>query len=84
MRSALSNKKPRLSFSASTDNVGVVGYNVYRSTNGTLGALYTQIAASPWVDAAAKKGVKYTYAVRARDAAGNLSDATALKSITSN
>ncbi len=80
----LSNNKPRLSFNASTDNVGVVGYNIYRSTNGTLGALYAQIAASPWVDTTASKGVKYTYAVRARDGAGNLSDATPLKTITSN
>jgi hypothetical protein len=79
---ALSNKKPKLSFNASSDNVGVVGYNVYRSTNGSLGSLYMQIAGAPWVDTAAQQGVKYTYAVRARDAAGYLSSATALKSIT--
>ena len=80
----LSNGKPTLTFNASTDNVGVVGYNVYRSTNGGMGSLYTQIAGSPWVDTSAEKGVTYTYAVRARDAAGYLSAATALKSITSN
>ncbi len=81
---ALSGKKPQLTFKASTDNEGVAGYNVYRSSNGTLGALYAQIAGSPWVDSAAKKNTTYTYAVRARDAAGNLSTATALKSIKSN
>ena len=80
---ALSNLKPKLTFNASTDNVGVVGYNVYRSTNGSLGSLYAQIAGSGWVDAAANAGVNYTYAVRARDAAGYLSAATALKSIVS-
>jgi hypothetical protein len=79
----LSNKKPKLTFNASSDNVGVVGYNVYRSINGSMGSLYAQIAGSPWVDTAALNGVKYTYAVRARDAAGYLSSATALKSITS-
>ena len=80
---ALSNQKPRLSFNASSDNVGVVGYNVYRSTDGSMGSLYVQILGSPWVDTAAQKDVRYTYAVRARDAAGYLSSATALKSITS-
>lgn len=77
----LSSGEPKLTFSESTDNVGVVGYNVYRSTNGTLGPLFAQIAGSPWVDAGAQAGVTYTYAVRARDAAGYRSAATALKSI---
>ncbi len=80
---ALSNTKPKLTFSGSSDNVGVVGYNVYRSTNGKLGPLHAQISGSPWSDVAAQKGVRYTYAVRARDAAGYLSSATALKTITS-
>jgi len=79
---ALSSDDPRLTFSSSTDNVGVVGYNVYRSTNGTLGPLFAQIDGYPWVDAAAQSGVRYTYAVRARDAAGYLSNATPLRSIT--
>jgi hypothetical protein len=73
---------PKLTFNPSTDNVGVVGYNVYRSTNGTMGPLYADIAGSPWTDTSAQAGVTYTYAVRARDAAGYLSTATALKSIT--
>jgi hypothetical protein len=72
---------PKLTFTASTDNVGVVGYNVYRSTNGKLGPLFTQISGSPWVDSSAQAGVTYTYAVRARDAAGYLSKATSLKTI---
>lgn len=77
----LSGGNPKLTFSASSDNVGVVGYNVYRSTNGTLGPLFANIAGSPWTDHSAQAGVTYTYAVRARDAAGYLSAATALKSI---
>jgi hypothetical protein len=78
----LADGDPKLAFTASTDNVGVVGYNVYRSTNGALGPLFAQISGSPWVDISAQTGVTYTYAVRARDAAGYLSIATALKSIT--
>ncbi len=78
----LSAGDPSLSIHASTDNVGVVGYDVYRSTNGTLGPLFAQIADSPWVDTSAQAGFTYTYAVRARDASGYLSTATALKSVT--
>ncbi len=73
---------PQLNFTASTDNVGVVGYNVYRSRDGSLGPLFAKIAGPGWVDTSARAGVRYTYAVRARDAAGYLSNATALKSIT--
>ena len=78
----LVNKDPQLNFTRSTDNVGVVGYNVYRSTNGTLGPLFQQIAGPGWIDTSAQQGVRYTYAVRARDAAGYLSHATPLRTIT--
>jgi chitodextrinase len=78
----LANGDPRLNWTASTDNVGVVGYNIYRSTNGALGPLFAQTPAAPWVDTSAVAGVRYTYAVRARDAAGHLSPATALKTVT--
>ncbi len=79
----ITSKKPQLNFTRSTDNVAVVGYNVYRSTNGSMGSLYTQIGGPAWIDSSAQKGKKYTYAVRARDAAGYLSNATSLKTITS-
>jgi hypothetical protein len=46
-----------------------------------MGPLFAEIAGSPWVDTSAQAGTTYTYAVRARDAAGYLSAATALKSI---
>ncbi len=78
----LANGDPRLNWTASTDNVGVVGYNIYRSTNGALGPLFAQAPAAPWVDTSAVAGVRYTYAVKARDAAGHLSAATALKTVT--
>jgi hypothetical protein len=74
--------KPRLSFEPSTDNVGVVGYNVYRSTNGSLGPVFAQIDDSPWVDSSAVAGVSYTYAIAARDAAGYVSLTTSLITVT--
>ena len=78
----LSERRPAAYLQASTDNVGVVGYDVYRSTNGTFGPLFAQISGSPWTDTSTVAGVTYTYAVRARDAAGYQSTETALKSIT--
>jgi hypothetical protein len=77
----LSSGDPKLTFNPSTDNVGVVAYDVYRSTDGALGPHFTSIPGSPWVDTSAVAGVTYTYAVRARDAAGYQSTETALKSI---
>ena len=60
-----------LAWNASTDNVGVAGYRIYRSG--------TEIGASPVtssVDTAVVKGVSYSYTVKAYDAAGNLSAAS--------
>jgi fibronectin type 3 domain-containing protein len=61
-----------LSWNASTDNVGVVGYNVYRSgvkltnaSNTVTNTSFTDtLPATPWV---------YSYTVSAYDAAGNIS-----------
>jgi chitodextrinase len=60
-----------LSWNASTDNVGVAGYNIYR--NGTKvgtssGATYSDTGLSP--------NTTYTYTVSAYDAAGNTSAAS--------
>ncbi|MEZ0114564.1 endoglucanase [Catenulispora sp. EB89] len=60
-----------LSWTASTDNVGVTGYDVYRG--GTLagtatGTTYTDTGLSP--------STAYTYSVKAFDAAGNVSQAS--------
>lgn len=58
-----------LSWTASTDNVGVAGYDVFRT--GSLlaaagpGTVYSDTTAAP--------ATTYSYQVRARDAAGNLS-----------
>ena len=59
-----------LSWSASTDNVGVTGYRVFRGTNqiASLGAGATTYTDSPLAPG------PYSYAVRAVDAAANLSD----------
>jgi fibronectin type 3 domain-containing protein len=59
-----------LSWLASTDNVGVTGYNIYRG-----GSQLGTVAASSltYQDTTVIPGTTYTYTVKAVDAAGNLS-----------
>jgi uncharacterized repeat protein (TIGR01451 family) len=55
-----------LTWGAATDNVGVVGYKIYRDT--------TQVATATgttYTDSQVAPGVSYAYSVRAYDAAGN-------------
>src|SRR5262249_40455796 len=66
-----------LSWGASTDNVGVTGYDVERC-QGTGCTNFTQIAttgatATTYKDTSVSASTSYTYRVRATDAAGNLS-----------
>ncbi|MGW0535079.1 glycoside hydrolase family 6 protein [Streptomyces sp. NPDC003032] len=68
-----------LAWTASTDNVGVSGYDVYRD-----GA---KVAASPvsgttYTDTGLSTSTAYSYTVRARDAAGNTSASSAALSVT--
>lgn len=64
-----------LEWSASTDNVGVVGYEVYRDSATTPLATLSSSATS-YTDTTAAAEQTYTYTVRARDAAGNAASAT--------
>src|SRR5439155_53437 len=66
-----------LSWSASTDNVGVTGYIVRR--NGTQVATP---ATTSFGDTGLSAATTYSYAVAARDAAGNISPDSASASIT--
>ncbi len=61
-----------LSWTASTDNVGVVGYDIYRDGS-FLASSGLNLAYS---DLTAEAETTYTYAVLARDAAGNASPLT--------
>ena len=57
-----------LGWNASSDNVGVTGYDVYR--NGTL---MSSVASTSYAQAGLACGTSYSFAVEARDAAGNRS-----------
>ncbi len=81
---ALASGKPKLTWGASSDNVGVTQYAIFRSTDGTLGNEVARTTARSWIDPSFAEGVTYTYAVKAFDGAGNASGATALKSVLVN
>src|SRR5262249_2213767 len=58
-----------LAWNASTDNVAVVGYDIYRD-----GTLLTSVGAvTSYSDSSVLQGTTYQYQVQARDAVGNLS-----------
>ena len=57
-----------LSWSASTDNVGVTGYQIYRG-----GTLLTTVTGTSYSNTGLTPSTSYSYYVRATDAAGNFS-----------
>jgi exo-1,4-beta-D-glucosaminidase len=66
-----------LAWDASTDNVGVTGYDVYRD-----GAPLTTSTGAAATDSTAAPSTTYSYTVRARDAAGNTSGFSTPVSVT--
>lgn len=68
----------QLTWTASTDNVGVTGYSIYR--NGTL---LTNIGpVTSFDDTMVQPGVTYSYQAQAWDAAGNLSSQSSSATVT--
>ena len=73
-----------LSWTASTDDVGVAGYDILRAP-GTSGGTFTQAGTSTTTsfgDTGLTPSTAYRYQVRARDAAGNLSPVSNTAAIT--
>jgi chitinase len=66
-----------LSWGASTDNVGVTGYQVFRGTT-----LVTTVTGTSYTDTGLAASTTYSYTVKARDAAGNVSAASNAVSVT--
>ncbi|MGW3352065.1 GH12 family glycosyl hydrolase domain-containing protein [Nonomuraea rubra] len=70
-----------LTWAASTDNVGVAGYDVLRATGDT----FTRVGggtATSYTDTGLSPSTTYRYRIRARDAAGNLSPESAAVTVT--
>jgi beta-lactamase superfamily II metal-dependent hydrolase len=80
--SAASSSEIDLSWSASTDNVRVTGYNVYRSTNGTSFSLAGTSSTTGFADLGLSSSTTYWYEVTAVDGAGNESSASNTASAT--
>ncbi|WP_105972580.1 carbohydrate binding domain-containing protein [Streptomyces geranii] len=70
-----------VSWDASTDNKGVTKYQVTR-TGGTKGTVVTDIGSTVFSDTGLEVRTTYTYTVKAVDAAGNTSSASAAASAT--
>ncbi len=66
-----------LAWDAATDNTGVTSYDVYRN-----GARLTTVAGTTYADLTVSAGTTYTYTVRAKDAAGNVSPDSASAVVT--
>jgi chitodextrinase len=66
-----------LAWDASTDNVGVTGYDVYRD-----GSLLTTVSGTSATDSAVAASTSYMYTVKAHDAAGNSSASGTALSVT--
>jgi exo-1,4-beta-D-glucosaminidase len=65
-----------LAWDASTDDVAVTGYDVYRD-----GTLLATVTGTSTVDSAVSASTTYSYVVRAKDAAGNSSDPSTALSV---
>ena len=66
-----------LTWTASTDNVGVIGYDVYRGTT-----LIATVAATNYAVTGLTANTAYTFSVIAKDAAGNTSISSNIANVT--
>jgi predicted phosphodiesterase len=68
-------KRLVLNWTASSDNVGVTGYDIYRATGSCTNAfsLIATATASPYTNTGLMSGTTYCYYLVAKDAAGNRS-----------
>jgi hypothetical protein len=80
--SAVSSSAIDLDWSASTDNVGVTGYNVYRSTDGSSFSLAGTSSTPGFSNLGLSGSTTYWYQVTAKDAAGNESPVSNIASAT--
>ncbi|MDX6343577.1 MAG: hypothetical protein QOH87_3715 [Trebonia sp.] len=77
LRATAGNSQVALSWTASTDNVGVTGYRVYRN-----GALVASPSGTSYTDTGLTDGTAYSYTVAAVDAATNTSAQAGAVSVT--
>lgn len=79
---AVSSTQINLSWTASTDNIGVVGYDIYRSVGTGAASKVATVTSTSYGNTGLTPATTYQYYVIARDAAGNSSGASAKVSAT--
>jgi len=79
---AANSSQINLSWTASTDNVGVTGYKIYRSSGGGNASLVGSSTTTSYGDTGLNASTNYVYYVKAIDAAQNLSAASAAANAT--
>ena len=79
---AAPNAAVALTWTASTDNVGVTGYEVSRAPTGGSPVLLGTSPTATYNDTTSAASTAYTYTVKARDAAGNRSAAASVNVTT--
>lgn len=68
-----------LSWNASTDNIGITGYNIYQGT-----MLATTVTSTSAIITGLTTSTTYSFSIKAKDTAGNLSASSAVVSATTN
>ncbi|MEU7474589.1 cellulase family glycosylhydrolase [Lentzea sp. NPDC042327] len=71
-----------LTWPASTDNVGVTGYDVYRALGPAAFALVGSVPSATYTDTGLTASTTYRYRVRAKDTTGNVSADSPVVSVT--
>jgi chitodextrinase len=71
-----------VSWTPSTDNIGVKGYDIYRAVKGGKAAKIAETSGTTFGDSLVEPGTTYAYTVRARDANGNTSSFSAAATAT--
>ncbi|MER7456807.1 cellulase family glycosylhydrolase [Micromonospora sp. NPDC126480] len=71
-----------LTWAAATDNVGVTGYEVLRATGSGPATVVATVAGTTYRATGLTAESTYTFTVRARDAAGNVSPPSAGRTVT--
>src|SRR5690606_20325129 len=79
---AASSRQINLAWKASTDAVGVKGYDLYRAKSGAAAAKVATVSGTSYGDSGLVANTAYTYYVVARDAAGNASSASSKVKVT--
>ncbi|MGV3647546.1 carbohydrate binding domain-containing protein, partial [Streptomyces antibioticus] len=81
VKAAATHTSVLVTWDAATDNKAVTKYQVTR-TGGTTGTVVTDVSATVFTDTGLAEHTAYTYSVKAVDAAGNTSPASATASAT--